>query len=535
MGAPSRLLIIGLDGADYDMLSEWLVQGRLPHLARLAGRGRLLPCASTYPPLTAPAWTTVVTGCNPGKHGVYDFMDMSCPERLPWWTQPRRRPSIWRRLSSEGMSCGVLNVPLSYPAEPIDGVMVSGMGGPALDERCFHPGWLHEEFLRAFPKYEFFPKMGPGMWPDRATLIHYAQMHTAAAEYLWQRFDFDVFMLVISSMDWAGHGYAHESDKPGSVMLAVAQAVDECVGKLVAQTDWPRTTVMLVSDHGMRGVRRQINLPALFIQLGLMSVQGGGRRRPGLATRAMTAWNTAKRVLPPRAIAWLRRACDRQREAVLQSAPAAVIDWRHTIADPVGAFGSVRINLQGRHPGGSVPVADYEGVRRDVMDRLAGACDPATGRHLFSQVLARDVVYRGPTIEQAPDILLVPAEHDMALGGPAVMEQLPLFLASRQIVGPLSPACGTHSSTGILMASGDAVACEFTPAAGTLEDFAPTVLRLLDLPVPPSMDGRPLFTDPLAWLEDTALQGDGTASLIADGMDEEEEELLARLRGLGYV
>src|SRR5690606_3672525 len=72
----SRVLLIGLDGFAPSLARRWASEGRLPNLRRIAERGALLECASTVPPATFPAWTTCVTGVNPGRHGIVDFTEM---------------------------------------------------------------------------------------------------------------------------------------------------------------------------------------------------------------------------------------------------------------------------------------------------------------------------------------------------------------------------------------------------------------------------------------------------------------------------
>ncbi len=117
MGNSPSLLLIGIDGADHEMLSKWLRAGELPALGALLGHGCLLRSQSTRPALTAPAWKTIFTGCSPGKHGVYDFLDFGSPERRPWWTLPHAMPSVWERLTAAGKTVTALNVPMTYPAE----------------------------------------------------------------------------------------------------------------------------------------------------------------------------------------------------------------------------------------------------------------------------------------------------------------------------------------------------------------------------------------------------------------------------------
>src|SRR5262252_521423 len=130
MRAP--LLVIGLDGATLDLVRPWVAAGRLPVLASLMARGAWAPLRSTIPAATFPAWSSLVTGVNPGRHGVFDFT-----ERVPGTYRVRfvngshrRVPALWSHLAACGKRVVVLTVPATYPPEPVPGVMVSGFDSP---------------------------------------------------------------------------------------------------------------------------------------------------------------------------------------------------------------------------------------------------------------------------------------------------------------------------------------------------------------------------------------------------------------------
>jgi predicted AlkP superfamily phosphohydrolase/phosphomutase len=138
------LLVIGLDGATLDLVLPWAASGRLPVLAGLLARGAWGRLRSTVPAASFPAWTSLATGVNPGRHGVLDFS-----ERVPGTYRVRfvhgswrRVPALWTRLAAAGGRVAVLTVPATYPPEPIDGVMVSGFDSPlttAIDGSFVHP------------------------------------------------------------------------------------------------------------------------------------------------------------------------------------------------------------------------------------------------------------------------------------------------------------------------------------------------------------------------------------------------------------
>jgi predicted AlkP superfamily phosphohydrolase/phosphomutase len=153
-----RVVIVGFDGMDPELAARWMRQGKLPHLARLAKNGTFRPLATTHPPISPVAWSTFLTGVNPGKHNIYDFLNRDRQTYLPFLSSaqvlgPRRRlrigrrsiplgrPQIkgmrkskpfWKYLGEAGIFSSVIRVPVTFPAEPFSGVLLSGMCVPDL-------------------------------------------------------------------------------------------------------------------------------------------------------------------------------------------------------------------------------------------------------------------------------------------------------------------------------------------------------------------------------------------------------------------
>ena len=122
-----RTLILGLDGATWDVAGPLMEQGRLPTLARLVAGGARAPLASTLPAMTLPAWSTMLTGCNPGKHGIFDFV-RKVPGRWELGftnSTHRQAPTLHRILSDRGGRVASIAVPTTWPPEPVDGVVIA--------------------------------------------------------------------------------------------------------------------------------------------------------------------------------------------------------------------------------------------------------------------------------------------------------------------------------------------------------------------------------------------------------------------------
>ena len=152
-----RLLIIGLDGATFDLIRPWAEDGKLPNLKGLLDKGSYGSLASTIPPMTFPSWNTFMTGMNPGKHGIYDFTER---KRGTFEIQlinslHRRCKTIWKVLSDAGKRVGVVGLPVCYPPEPLNGVMISGFDAPVAvaNEKVMYPPELYKEIKEAIGGY----------------------------------------------------------------------------------------------------------------------------------------------------------------------------------------------------------------------------------------------------------------------------------------------------------------------------------------------------------------------------------------------
>src|SRR6185503_4825086 len=235
MGAP--LVVVGLDGATLDLIAPWAADGTLPHLAKLCARGAWGRLRSTVPPATFPAWTSLVTGVNPGRHGVLDFA-----ERVPGTYRvrfvngsARRAPALWTRLCAAGRRVAVLTVPATYPPEPVDGVMVSGFDSPlttAIDGSFVHPRALYRDIRDVVGRVPFadFQEVttGPG-WHEHALarLLDGIERRSALARMLCARESWDALMVVFGESDTVAHHFwrFHDPRSPRHTPSPFASAI----------------------------------------------------------------------------------------------------------------------------------------------------------------------------------------------------------------------------------------------------------------------------------------------------------------------
>lgn len=493
--------------------------GLLPNLAALRARGSLLPLASTRPPVTFPAWTTCVTGVNPGRHGIFDFTEITGQETLRFVNQTHRiAPALWNILDAAGKRSCILGVPGTYPPEPINGVMVSGFDSPVATgiDRSFVLPAARFDAVQEWRFADFQEHhIGPG-WHAMALekLRAGVARKGEIALSLLQEEPWDFFMAVFGESDtvshhfWLFHDPKSPRHRPGfeNAILEIYQALDDAVGRLVAAAG-DDVVVGIVSDHGFGGAGT-----------GVVHINNW------LAARGYLRWKPAGRESLLKRIA-LRCVPERWRGALFRRFTGLVakaetrsrlgrIDWAHTTAwsEELNYFPSIRVN-------------EADPARRAAL--VSRLCGELEAWEPVARAWPREALFNGPAVDRAPDIIVELAleggySHSCLRstpGGPAFRR----IRDDEHLGGKERGMNGTHRDTGVLLLSSP------TPAmSASLADIAPTVLAVLGVPGPP-MDGRSLLGEEL---ESRALDH-GQAPFTFT--EKEEEAMTERMRALGYL
>jgi predicted AlkP superfamily phosphohydrolase/phosphomutase len=554
MHKAKKIMIIGLDGVPLEIIHKWAEEGYLPVLARLMEGGTVGHLQSTIPPTSGPSWSSFVTGMNPGKTGIYDFLyrrdgTYSFP---PVSASLRSGTTMWRYLSDAGCRVGVLNIPLSYPVEAVNGFMVSGWMTPYNATDFSYPPELAAELEAEVGNYRIYPT--ETFTENRRESFLQASydlldMRTRTALYLARTRPWDVFMTVFFDTDRILHQLWHyldpdhlwrtdREDREG-IVRDYFRRVDDSIGRLLEYTD-EETLVLILSDHGMGRANNFIVLNNWLLDSGLLRLKGDlwTRFKKAMFRSGFTLRNVHQ-------IAD-RLGLARQAEYVagyfvdhlLKIAFLSFldVDWSQSRAYSFGRhLGSIYINVKGREPHGIVePGAEYEAVR-DEIERLAYEFrDPHTGRKLIGEVLRREEIYNGPFVDRAPDLILRPSEPSDIFFGLA-------DFGHRETVATVYRYSGMHRDYGMLIMHGPGVRQGGQIEGAAIHDIAPTVLHTMGLPVPADMDGHVLesafggdYLDAFP-IEIAELSPARDLAPTVDYTEEGEKEIMDRLQGLGYL
>lgn len=536
-----KLLIIGIDGAPFDLIRPWVEAGHLPNLARLMARGVQADLASTLPPVTSPAWPSFMTGCNPGKHGVFDFIhphgnsfDLVNSTRI-------RQPTIWQRLSSAGYRVGVLNVPVTYPPQPLNGYMITGILSPKGVDISYPAGLLeqYEQKLghyRVAPNVQYKPGIEAEYLVDMYDLI---RVHGEWAVHLLQHEPVDVMMVHFIALDlmmhalWRFMDANHPRHEPGPYQHAIRDGyvmVDAYIGRLLAELP-EDAHVLVMSDHGFGPLTEMVNLNMYLLEQGLLQLKADPwtRLKSAAFRSGLTPANAYTFIERLGLQNLVTRVSKNTRNKVYgKFLSFDSVDWSRTVAYSMGHVGQIHMNVAGREPFGIVPRDDYHRQRERVITALEQLQD-RQGNPLVTRMFTAEEAYHGPFALDGPDLHLVLDEYNV-ISCPLFATEGKLF--SKQIRGD----SGCHRREGIFIGAGPQLHAGRTLPEVSILDLAPTIMHLLDRPVPAIMDGRVLneiFTAPPAVTYDDA---DVAADGDEQGLDEAQAaQVEERLRSLGYL
>lgn len=417
--------ILGLDCVPPSLAFERCLD-RMPHLAALMERGAWGPLRSSFPPITVPAWTCMVSGRDPGELGLYGFRD-----RQPGSYELRtvdardvRVPRLWDVLGDRGRHVSVVAVPPSYPVAPVHGEQVGCFLTPSGDVEHTYPAHLAGQLRVRHGVYQ--PDVPDVRTQDRAALLQALMEGTsqrfAIARQLWQQRDPDLLMLVDIAPDrfhhafWADIDPDHPRHDPkGAFVDAAARFyahLDRELGRTL-EVLGPDTNVLIASDHGARPLLGAFRINEWLIEHGWLQL----KQRPSTPTP-----------LKP-----------------------AHVDWSRTRAWAEGGYyARVFLNQRGREPEG---VVDAERVPHEVsaLQQQLQAVSGADGKPWLNRVHRPDELYRSVQ-GQPPDLFAVFDDLNVrplsTVGGP------PELYAEGDDRGP--DGCN-HDWDGILVCAGPGV------------------------------------------------------------------------------
>ncbi len=539
-----RVLIIGLDGATWDILNPMMDSGRMPNLKTLLDRGVSGPLESTKPPITPAAWTTFMTGKNPGSHGIFDFerYDVHTNELSFNSTQSISRiRTIWKMLSDKGLKVGAVNVPMTYPPQPVNGFVITGFETPGVTTEFTYPPDLKSDILNRWPDYTFKTTWrrktlgGDKIFAENlADISNSFHQGAEVTQYCGDRYGWDALMVVYKLVDNLQHKtwkyldpkFNKGHERRFEMAADCFRELDIALGKLFTYAENNEAYIYIMSDHGHGSLEGKAQANLLLKDWGYLVLKPGSAQSQ---TRLLHV---------------LKKSVSRKKGKFAthqQIDKDLAIDFSKTRACVMhaGIYGFLYLNLKGRQPDGIVTPGEYEALRDELRDRLLAykARRPdGTEFNLFPEIHRPEELYNctRANSEWMPDLLLAPAE------GLSVVRKI---RGNKPVVWlPWRKLEGTHRLDGVYAVSSPGTQASTTiqsrDTRSRLVDTTPTILAMMGLRVPDDMDGRvasELFDPPLNYESEPAMEGGGLSDGLGVYSEADEKLLTERLADLGYL
>ncbi|MFP4646543.1 MAG: alkaline phosphatase family protein [Candidatus Acetothermia bacterium] len=550
-----NILIFGLDGVTFALLDKWMENGDLPYLSKLVKGGVRADLRSTLPPVTGPAWTSFQTGTNPGKHGIFDWgssEEGSYGEGMVDSTHIQT-DTIWEILSRAGREVGVIGLPVTYPPREVRGFVLTGLLTPNNADDYVYPKSLEGDIRDAAGEYVTAPAHAEMALNTRAWIRELngsIENREKVSIRLLRDQPWDVSLVYFMETDTVMHHLYHTLDDKDNRLrsglrsvadpvLTIHQRVEQAVHHIIDEVAEPHTDIILVSDHGFGPLDWIFNVNSWLWREGYLSLKDrwftkAKRIMQKVGINQKNLYHLGNLLGPlGRSKKWDMQGFNDILGRMFLSMDD--VDWEDTKAfSRGGVTGEIRLNIQGRGSPSGVDPSEVQSLREQLITDLEEIRSPYTGENVVDKVLERELVYSGPQSHLGPDILFTTKDMRTDTGG------LTVFKSMKPIM-PTFALTGTHRMEGIFVGSGPSFKAGARLDELSIMDMAPTLLNLLDLPIPSYMDGRPAKASlassfskehPPRYKEVKLSSPEDRGQGKTDG---EDEEIRERLKSLGYL
>lgn len=520
----TNIALIGLDGATWYLLREWLEEGTLPNLQRVYDSGFTGTLKSTIPPNTSPAVQSLYTGCDPATLGVFGFQK---PDGTTISLRDIHVPKIWSVLGQQNLSSCVVNVRTTFPPDQLNGVMLSGDPMPGEESAYAYPPEVKEQVsgFRCEEKDERMHKeLVPPYEHNREVLQHAVDIF----EHRWETFrelseteDYDFLMYWIGETDFLQHRLWENPDD----IREFYEVVDEKMGDFL---DSFEGSVIFLSDHGFEGPPSTVFYANEWLRReGYLKAFGGSVGARLLGSGQAFAKKHVNKEYLMEILYFLQQRSANSENGGSTTTGSVGINKPHLQIPGIRSHSKARLASNC-----SIEVTALE-HRRDIADEIKTeliALEDDDGRPVMKEVLRRDEIYtEGPYFEDIPDLLFQASEH---------ITVKPEF--SKSIFKRLEPSDqsgrGRHeyARKGVIFGTGP----DIEPAKDievNITDVAPTILHLFGLPVADTMTGsviRDICRDAGA---NVSVKKYAEGSSMTEIAEEEQAEMEEWLEDMGYI
>jgi len=500
-----KLLVIGIDGLSPDLVRKWI--NELPNFKKIIDNGVFGRLESTIPPLTCPAWNSMITGKNPAKIGLFDWLVFPFDEnkglKIVNYTF-QHSSAIWDYLGNFGKKIISVNVPITYPPRKVNGFLVCGLlTPPVADVNYTYPLNLKEELDKVVGKYEIIPFLPETAEENEDRFISECKKivlkRTKASLYLMNNYEWDFFVTVYFITDTIQHNFWHYMDKNhprydpikakkyGNVIKEFYILIDEQIGKLLDAVPGD-TNIIVVSDHGFGSFKGYFNVNVFLKQKGYLVIKDENILKINkkfidtlLRIKNFILGNVNRAIadkifcfIPINLIEYLFKKFSYTGKLRTEAIDTLKrIDWNKTQAFGIGTVGSIFINKK------------YKSNKKceKIISNLVKDLSNLNLNRMNVKIYQKNKIYRGRYINSAPDILYI-------INNLEYIQKI--SLDSNKIWQESHDMTGWHRKHGVFIGYGPDIKKGICINNIKIYDITPTILYMFDLKIPDDIDGRVL-------------------------------------------
>ncbi len=529
-------ILLGLDGAAFSIMDALVADGQMPSFGKLMQDGVRAELLSTPHPLTPPAWTTLMTGRQPGSHGIFDFIWAEEREENIYFTLNNFRDikaeTIWSIVNRQGGRVTTLNFPFMSPVPKLNGTVIPGLVSWRHLRRNIHPPEMFEK-LKSLPGFHAKDVAWDFEREKQATktippeeYADWVEFHRRRESNWYQIFNFvrreapaELTAILLDGIDKLQHVCWRQLDsmyadswcgdfdrEVRASVLGFFRELDEFIGQLL-QAVGDQARIFIASDHGFGPTEKVF------------------RVNRWLAENGYLTWRSTDDL----------DEHERAKIEKLINGHFVHLDWDRTTAyAQSSATNGIHIRVASAPGESGVPLEEYESFRDQLAEQLLQIRDPETGQQIVTKVLKREEVFPGAHNQRCPDLTLILFDY----GFISTLNQAPVIYTRPGLAG-------THRPEGIFLAHGPGIPRGEVLPQQSILDVAPTLLHSLGLPIPVDFEGAVIdkaFDDEFMTANPVRVSGITESPGVnrnpaerpqTDDMD--DEAIVDRLRALGYV
>jgi predicted AlkP superfamily phosphohydrolase/phosphomutase len=519
-----KVCVIGFDGATFDLIEPFMKRGLLPHFQKLLAEGASASLISVIPPVSAPAWVSLVTGKNPGIHNIYGFTDGK--GRIVNSTF-RRSKALWNLLDEHGKRSILINVPMTSPPEDINGIVISGILSP------------HEKGFSG--RFDIDKESIMEKENTLAKMFQWEITKTERALHMLKNEEWDLFFIVyhlsdfVPTLYWKYMDTKHPQYTPDDTLSRAVEdaykVLDDILGIFLSALDG-NIHVVVVSDHGMGPSTRVFNINEWLRQEGFLHMKAAVMEKtlsPEKIAALIEQHGLIKnmvRIIPESFQKKAYKLIFSRSKNVFSRIEKTSSAYAYSHAHFASIWLMNKNNENGNSSNNKKKKEKQDKENEDILslieEKIKKFKDPKTGEKVITHVYRRDHIFHGASIDNAPDL---------------VVEAVPHYSIRSQRLGTLFSEplqSGDHRMNGIFIAHGPHIR-KGTLGKISIFEVCPTLLAILGLPVPSDIDGdiKEIFEEgfQVEKEENPESQRHVQQQLYTE---EEETTIKDRLSALGY-